>query len=87
LDVCAKKARHTAANGRSDAGRARSDQLDAYPAARAVVAGEANTGPKRGSIEPLRADDRPPVSAETDVMSDMPAETPQQRRADSPRPG
>jgi transposase len=33
----------------------KSDQLDAYRAARAVVAGEATTGPERASIEPLRA--------------------------------
>ncbi len=33
----------------------KSDQLDAYRAARAVVAGEVTTDPKRASIEPLRA--------------------------------
>src|SRR5690349_12028320 len=33
----------------------KSDRLDAYRAARAVVAGEATTDPKRASIEPLRA--------------------------------
>ena len=33
----------------------KSDQLDAYRAARAVVAGEATTDPKLASIEPLRA--------------------------------
>ncbi len=33
----------------------KTDQLDAYRAARAVVAGEATTEPKRASIEPLRA--------------------------------
>ena len=33
----------------------KSDRLDAYRAARAVVAGEATTEPKRASIEPLRA--------------------------------
>ena len=33
----------------------KSDRLDAYRAARAVVAGDATTEPKRASIEPLRA--------------------------------
>lgn len=33
----------------------KSDQLDAYRAARAVLSGEASTEPKRASIEPLRA--------------------------------
>lgn len=33
----------------------KSDRLDAYRAARAVLSGEASTPPKRDSIEPLRA--------------------------------
>lgn len=33
----------------------KSDQLDAYRAARSVLSGEASTDPKRASIEPLRA--------------------------------
>ena len=35
--------------------RGKSDQLDAYRAARSVLSGEASTDPKRASIKPLRA--------------------------------
>lgn len=35
--------------------RGKTDRLDAYPAARSVLSGEATTDPKHASIEPLRA--------------------------------
>jgi len=35
--------------------RCKTDQLDAYRAARSVLSGEASTDPKNASIEPLRA--------------------------------